>query len=314
MAAANVEKSAMVRRVGRYKGAVIQLALAPDGAHVFATDDGVSKWEVGGTSRTPVWQTDGPAGAIPTLSRDGKTLVLWGQDGQARVLDPGTGKETRKFPIPPEPVAYAVLNKDGTRAFVSQRGVEKGARPAVRAWNVTNGKELFRLDGHTDDTYGLALSPDGTQVATASYDHTVRLWEAATGKPVFTFLGHEAQVAAVSWSADGKYLVTGGGDKAVRVWSVEERRCVSLLTGHTEWITDVALTPDGSRVVSVSGYEGKGDGVRVWDWRAGEELQHFAEVRGAIGSVAITPDGRHAVTGEHGGDVRVWRLPGPTTQ
>src|SRR5205814_6187772 len=39
-----VGKPGQVRRFGRYKGAVIQIALSPDGRHVFAGEDGVSKW------------------------------------------------------------------------------------------------------------------------------------------------------------------------------------------------------------------------------------------------------------------------------
>jgi WD40 repeat protein len=305
------DKPGPVRRFGRYKGAVVRLALSPDGSHVFASDDGMTKWEVGGAARTPVWAADGSAQAIPTLSGDGKVFVAWGQDGQAHVLDPATGKQLRTFPLPAGAVLAAALNKDGTRAFVSQHGEEKGPRPAIRAWDVTAGKPLYAFDGHTDDTYGLALSPDGTRVATASYDKSIRVWDAGTGEQDFTFFGYDAQASSVAWSADGKYLVTGDGDNAVRVWSVDEGRCVSLLTGHTEWVTDVAFTPDGTRVVSVSGYKGKGDGIRVWDWRAGVELHHFADVRGPIGAVKVSPDGRDAITGEHGGDIRVWRLPPP---
>ncbi|HKB02397.1 MAG TPA: serine/threonine-protein kinase, partial [Gemmataceae bacterium] len=309
-AAPAAEKPGPVARFGRYKGAVLKTVLSPDGRQVFAGEDGVSKWDL--AAKRMAWALDAPPGALVALSGDGRVLLVVGDDGQARVLDPADGTEKRHFPIHSERVAAAVLNRDGTRALISQLSKKsKGVNPAIRAWDVVNGKELFRLDGHTDDTYGLALSPDGSRVATASYDETVRLWDAETGKQIHKFTAHTAPVSAVAYSADGKYLVSGGGDDQVRVWGIEEKRCVSLLSGHTEWVTDVAFTPDGTRVVSVSGYEGKGDGVRVWDWRTGDQLDHFARASGAIGSVAVIPDGQSAVTGEHSGEVRVWRLPGP---
>src|SRR5439155_11017734 len=130
---------------GRYRGAVIQIALSPDGRHVFAGEDGVSKWAWDSAKPDMVWGNDGPAGAIPALSGDGTVLLVCDHDGFARVLDPASGLERRKFPVPPEPVAHAALNKDGSRAFISHRGVENGAKPAVRAWDVVNGKELFQL-------------------------------------------------------------------------------------------------------------------------------------------------------------------------
>ncbi|MGH3800835.1 MAG: WD40 repeat domain-containing protein, partial [Pseudonocardiaceae bacterium] len=37
------------------------------------------------------------------------------------------------------------------------------------------------LQGHTSGVWGVAFSPDGTQLATASADGTARLWDPATG-------------------------------------------------------------------------------------------------------------------------------------
>src|SRR5262249_58996138 len=138
-----------------------------------------------------------------------------GQDWFVRDLDPSNVQLVRNFKIPSAPVNHAILNKDGSRAFVSTRGEEPKVKPAIRAWDVVEGKELFPLTGHTDDTYGIALSPDGARVATASYDHTVRLWDATNGKEQHLFRGHTAAASASAFSPDGKYLATGGGHHAV---------------------------------------------------------------------------------------------------
>ena len=50
----------------------------------------------------------------------------------------------------------------------------------------TRGGPLHTLDGHTDWVNSLSFSPDGTTVASGSYDDTARLWDANTG-------GHSAR-------------------------------------------------------------------------------------------------------------------------
>ena len=71
----------------------------------------------------------------------------------------------------------------------------------------------------------MAFSPDGTKIATASYDKTARLWDAATGKPLGEPLRHDARVNAVAFSPDGMKIATASGD-------VQNRCGPALGRGH----------------------------------------------------------------------------------
>jgi WD40 repeat protein len=65
--------------------------------------------------------------------------------------------------------------------------------------------------------HGVAFSPDGRQIATASQDRTVRLWS-TDGRSEPLVLRHKAPVNAVALSPNGKQLVAGSDDGNAWVW------------------------------------------------------------------------------------------------
>jgi len=103
---------------------------------------------------------------------------------------------------------------------------------------------MYELEGqHRDCIWGLAYSPNGLFLATASDDRTVVIWDLATEKrALHTLTGHEGHVRAISWSSDSQRVVTGSLDNAIRVFDVETGALVcEPLTGHTDTLTAVAF-------------------------------------------------------------------------
>ena len=64
----------------------------------------------------------------------------------------------------------------------------------------------------------MAVSPDGTLVATAHEDHTVKVWDAATGTRKAEYQGHRDIGTGVAFAPDGRTLATANGDGTVKVW------------------------------------------------------------------------------------------------
>ena len=88
-------------------------------------------------------------------------------------------------------------------------------------WDVESGKLKGTLEGHTDQVFSVAISPDGRYVAAGGWDNTVRVWELRSGELLQTFHGHEQLPLDLAFSPDGNTLASAGGwDGTTRLWDV----------------------------------------------------------------------------------------------
>jgi WD40 repeat protein len=80
---------------------------------------------------------------------------------------------------------------------------------------------------HDADVFSVAVSPDGTRLATIGADATAKVWESSTGRLLHVFPTHVTRDftgVGVAFTPDGRRLLTLGGDKVAVLWDLSTGR------------------------------------------------------------------------------------------
>ncbi|MBD2626489.1 NB-ARC domain-containing protein [Trichormus variabilis] len=152
--------------------------------------------------------------------------------------------------------------------------------------------------------FSLALSPDGTILATGDIDGQIHLWQTADGKNLLTFKGHEGLVWTIAFSPDGQTLASGGFDGLIKLWDTQTGDCLKTFDEHTGMVWSVSFSQDGRTLAS----GGLDNSIRLWDIYLGKCLKILHGHTSAVCSVRFNPDGSILASGSDDCDIRLWNV------
>ena len=167
---------------------------------------------------------------------------------------------------------------------------------------VQDSRAQDTLKGHTDGVRSVVFSPDGTMLASASYDETIKLWDVESREEIATLEGHTDWVRSVVFSPDGTLLASASWDNTVKLWDGATRAEIATLKGHTEAVSSVVFSPDGTRLASAS----RDNTVKLWDVASRAEIATLEGHTSWVNSVVFSPDGTRLASGSDDETIKLW--------
>jgi serine/threonine protein kinase/WD40 repeat protein len=289
-----------------------RLALRPDGQELAVMAPGALRlydpqtWKL--VRQWPVSETINDL----TYSPSGQRLAgVGGSTG--RVWNPATGE--------------LLLTLSGHDSFVHQIRYRPDGRAlvttstdrTVRHWDATSGVELANWRGHTGQTQGLAIHPNGRIAASASIQPAeLRLWD-LTRTPDYLHLQERRDLNRGLHTVEGMQILDDGAIAVARLNGVVEIRHPTTgatrfskhLPVQSKWLTPAHLavfTADGSEVISTASdpnappkSPNEPRRVLIWDLRKDELRRELPPHPAPVWHVGLSPDQRRIMTTTYGG-------------
>ncbi|HEX9074006.1 MAG TPA: c-type cytochrome [Pseudolabrys sp.] len=158
--------------------------------------------------------------------------------------------------------------------------------------------------GHGGPVRALAISPDGMQAVSGSFDTSAIRWSLARNAAEQVLRFHDGAVNAVVYLKDGR-IVTAGADAHIAIWTPAKQQPDKILDGHTGPIASVAVSPDGTILASASWDRT----IRLWPLNGGEPRVLEGNAQNVNG-VAFSPDGKNVISAGYDATMRIWPLEG----
>jgi WD40 repeat protein len=141
---------------------------------------------------------------------------------------------------------------------------------------------------------GLAYSPDGRWIASASQDKSILLREGGTGRVSRSLEGHAGAVSGVAFSKDGSTLVSASHDSTLKFWPVEKPGDPETLQPKLGEIHTLAASSDGRFLAA----GGTNELIKLWKWGEWNTPVVIPTLPGKVHALAFSPNGDQLAASE----------------
>jgi len=233
-------------------------------------------------------------------------------DGSVDIWDVNTGILIRKIKLPEDRFSFASFNQEGDKVVT---GSDKSG---ISVWNVLTGAKESDLKPQPADLYtekGFKYPETGTVYYSADNqfiisgvgDNTAILFDVKSGKEIRKYKKTNSTctscIAEAIITPDNKFILSSRSD-SVKMFDRVSGRLVREFYGQGGSPEGLSISPD-NKYISAIEY-----GVaEVWDLNSGKLLLQAGDYSdNKVLSAAISPDGKHIITGSEKRITDVWDI------
>lgn len=196
-----------------------------------------------------------------------RTLTLWNTQ---------TGKQETSFDtqtvstIGHTPTALAWTPDGSLLVIASGLQAQDDDRGEITTWNAATGK-LIRESPTGSSVNCIALSGDGTQVASLQANGRAILWDLQSGHMLLSTTGWNLSTPALGWSGNASrlYLIDPSGQ--ITAWNTSDNSKTAVLRGYTGAVVDLAWSRD-TRYLAASYLTGQ---LVLWNPTTGQKIRSW---------------------------------------
>lgn len=237
---------------------------------------------------------------ILSFSSDGQLALMW-LNYTSILWDAISGKCINEFESDDQFSAAMIL--PDSKKILSGHGDGN-----LRLWDIASGECLKVMGGHTGSVYSIAISSDGRQALSGTYEDTfVLLWDLTTGQLLEKFQGYTGRVCTMAFLPDNRpALITVCEDKNQRFWDLSSDQC---LWAREDSFRPVMFSPNGLDILYGSKMAHRGTEkekeLKLLDAVTGNYKQ-VLHGQFVWNTAAFTPDGTKILTGGRDATLSLW--------
>ena len=219
-----------------------------------------------------------------------------GRGGDIRVVNPSSESSNELLARTVDSMLSVRFSPDESRLAAC------GADNAVRLFDTADWSRLRVIEQHADWVMDARFDGPGRRLVTASRDKSARVFDAVTGELIESFFGHEEPVFAALFEPGSERVWSAGRDRKIRWWEIEEAKQKADVGGFDGEVARL-LWNDGD-LISAAGrviYRHEAGGKR-------KLTRKYEGHKDRVYAVAVSAATGWMASGDHAGEVRLWRL------
>jgi WD40 repeat protein len=330
--AGGLPRSVKAQREFAYGGNRIScVAISPDGRHALGGCDDFAMriWDIeSGHEMRRLYELGRPEGSNGLMhaafSPTGRYIVAGYGGGCVRIWETANFKEVRCLQAHSEWADFVAFMPDGRHVLSAGSSLDN----TVALWNLVDGSQVFRVRGE-DSLTKVAVSRDGSWFLAAwGVGADLRLYDAKNGRELHRFKDVNEVVGALAFSPDARSFVVNAHTHLLVVETSTGKTLGTIFVPSE--IRCVAFTPDGLRVLGGGGpvmpdvhevdtaftdafvkelrKRPMANKLHMWDVATNREVLRGSGHSDEITALAVSADGRFALTGGADGTARLWPL------